>query len=101
MKHYEVILPSVYASIEARPYETLKRWIDNKYSALTSACDATLTREELEAEIVNVWILLFRSKEAIDIALDLLQHDYDDARLVEYCRCYSSALKEMTIEVLR
>jgi hypothetical protein len=101
MNNYKVILPSVTASLEARPYETLKYWIASKYSALGSSRDANLAREEIQAEIVNVFMLLFRSKEALGIAFDLLEHDYDDARLVDFCRCYSSALKEMCIEVLR
>lgn len=101
MKHYEVILPRVSASVEAKPYETLKKWMTIKYYGQKCQTDMCSVRNEIEAEIVNVWVLLFRSKEAISIALDLLEHDIDDGNLNAFCHCYSSVLKEMIIEVRR
>jgi hypothetical protein len=60
-----------------------------------------LSREEVENEIVGVWILTFRSVESLNIALCVLMDKYEDDLLSDFCRYYALVLSEMLIEVKR
>ncbi len=58
-----------------------------------------LNREEVENEIVEIWLLAFRSVEALNTALCVLIDAYDGSVLADFCRYYAQVLSEMLIEV--
>lgn len=108
MSPRQVILPSVFASIKAKPFESLERWMLAKVEVWEVPDRPTdfetyvgLKREEVEEEICSVWMLLFRSKEALNNALCVLIDGYDGGVLADFCRYYSKLLSEMEIEVKR
>jgi hypothetical protein len=102
MKTRQVTLPDIKISLEIRPFEVLERWM----LAKSEVCrlmgnQAELNTEEVEDEIVSVWILMFRSVEALNTALCVLMDKYEDDVLSDFCRYYALVLNEMRIEVRR
>ncbi len=60
-----------------------------------------LNSAEVADEIVGIWLLAFRSKEALNTALCVLMADYDGGVLADFCRYYAQVLRDMEIEVKR
>lgn len=58
-----------------------------------------LNSEELADEICEVWMPLFRSKEALNTALCVLVDGYEDGVLADICRYYAQVLSDTEIEV--
>lgn len=98
MRRYRVILPDVFACLRAEPLPTLRKWLLAKCEVWDLIDESTT---EVDAEIVNVWVPLFRSVEALEIALEALKADDEDIRLARVCAIYAGALQEMDIEVMR
>lgn len=98
MRRYRVILPDVFACLRAEPIPTLRKWLQAKCEVWDMMNESTA---EVDAEIVNIWIPLFRSVEALEIAIEVLKTDDEDSRLARVCAIYASALQEMDIEVMR
>ncbi len=71
--------------------------------ANTEVCEkqAEISREDLENEIVSVWLLMFRSVEALNTALCVLMEKYKGNVVCDFCRYYVLVLSEMLIEVKR
>ena len=60
-----------------------------------------LNSEEVADEICEIWMPLFRSKEAMNTALCVLIEGYDGGVLADFCRYYSQVLSDTEIEVKR
>ena len=104
----KVVLPSVFASVNSRPFESLERWMLGKVAIWDWPEELTdfetylrLNRKEVIDEICGIWILMFRSKEALSTALGALIEDYNGGVLADFCRYYSKVLNETEIEVNR
>ena len=103
-----VILPSVFASVESKPLDSLKRYMLAKADMWRCPNEPTdiesylgLSRTEVENEICGIWMLMFRSKEALNTGLSVLINYDNKSVLADFCKYYSQVLIEMEIEVIR
>jgi hypothetical protein len=98
MTRYEVALPDVFTSIRSEPYKSLERWLSSRSYAEEIGC-YELVRESVASDIALVLLPMFRSKEVLQIALEVLKTDKDIDNLGKICDLYLSVLQEMEIEV--
>ena len=103
-----MILPSVFASVQARSFESLERWMLAKVEMWEWPDEITdfetyvgLVSKEVEDELCGIWLLMFRSKEALNTALCVLIEDYNGSVLADFCRYYAQVLSDTEIEVKR
>lgn len=92
MRIRKVVLPSLFASVHARPFESLEKWMLAKVETRVG-----LVSEEVKDEICGMWILMFRSKEALKTALCVLIAD--GGVLADICFFYDKVLSEIEIEI--
>jgi hypothetical protein len=104
----QVILPSVFNSLQFRAFEILERWMLAKVKLWKVTDGKTdleshveLNSAEVADEICEIWLLMFRSKEALNTALCVLEDSYEGGVLAEFCRYYAQVLKDTEIEVKR
>jgi hypothetical protein len=92
MSHHCVVLPNVFLSLKFVAIGELEGWL------VAQSYDA-LDVESVEAEIVNIWLLLFRSVDALRNALNSLGHDHESGDLCRVCCFYTAVLDEMKFKV--
>ncbi len=99
MTRYNVALPDVFTSIRSGPYRSLERWLSTRSYAEEIGC-YDLARESVASDIAFVLLPMFRSKESLQMALEVLKTDDEIGNLDIICDLYLSVLQEMEIEVL-
>jgi hypothetical protein len=92
MSPIKIILPPVMASINFHPLETLEKWIESIDSL------DELKTDVVKNEIINIWMLAFRSKESIHFFLSVLINNHGGL-IADVCNYYIHVLSQMEIEI--
>lgn len=107
MRKRQVILPTVFASLDAKPFECLERWMMTRYHLYDCAENLStymmghvLSTDEVENEICDVWMPTFRTKEALNNALCVLMEGYSGCVICDICSYYCRVLNDLEIEVM-